>query len=224
MNGGHPATIAVLGAGGRLGRHVVAEALVRGHTVCAAIHQANPLPAHPRLELRPADVHRLPDVGASLLGADLVISCLGSAAAGTADIQTAAARNPVTAMEALALPRLVSITGSGARLPGERLTADHRIKRQQMLSWAPALLADGDQHLAAIAVSDLAWTVIRVPRMTSRDGVGRYTIQPAAPHPDATAAYRDAARAMLDLATGDNPGWMRAAPFVTSGPPPPGPA
>jgi hypothetical protein len=101
-------------------------------------------------------VHRLPDVGSALRGAPLVISCLGSAAAGTADIQTAAAWNLVSAMEALGLSRLVSVTGSGARLPGERLTADHRIKRQQMLSWAPALLADGDQHLAAIAASDLA--------------------------------------------------------------------
>lgn len=35
---GQTATIAVLGASGRLGRHVVSEALARGHTVHAAIH------------------------------------------------------------------------------------------------------------------------------------------------------------------------------------------
>lgn len=220
MSASRPPVIAVLGAGGRLGRHVVAEALARGHTVHAAVHQANPLSPHPRLELRPADVHHQSAVLAALRGAELVISCLGSAAAGTADIQAAGARNLVTAMDVLALPRLVSVTGSGARLPGEQLTPGHRIKRQQMLSCAPALLADGDRHLATIAASDLAWTVIRVPRMTRQGGTSRYTIQPAAPHPGATAAYTGAARAMVDLATGGDPGWMRAAPFVTSGPPP----
>jgi putative NADH-flavin reductase len=44
---------------GRLGRHVVIEALARGHTVHAAVHRSNPLPAHPRLQIRIADAHCL---------------------------------------------------------------------------------------------------------------------------------------------------------------------
>jgi putative NADH-flavin reductase len=225
VRSGHPATIAVLGAGGRLGRHVVAEALVRGHTVHAAIHRTNPLPVHPRLQIRPADAHRPDTIRAALSDASLVLSCLGSAAAHPPDIQAAGARNLVTAMEALGLPRLVSVTGSGARMPGERLTENHRIKRQQMLSSAPSLLADGDDHLATIAASDLTWTIIRVPLMTQHHPANRYTIQQDAPDPATTTAYRDAARAMLDLATKDNPAWTRTAPFVISGePPPPGAA
>jgi putative NADH-flavin reductase len=213
---GQPTTIAVLGAGGRLGRHVVIEALARGHTVHAAVHRSNPLPAHPRLQVRIADVHHLETIRAAINDASLVVSCLGSAAACPPDIQAAGARNLVTVMEALGLPRLVSVTGSGARMPGETLTGSHRIKRRQMLSGAPHLLADGDEHLATIAASSLTWTIIRVPLMTQHYRANQYTIQQEAPHPAATTAYRDAARAMLDLATEDNPAWTRTAPFVTS--------
>ncbi len=213
---GRPATIAVLGAGGRLGRRVVTEALSRGHTVHAAVHRTNPLPMHPRLQIRSADVHRLDMIQAALSNAGLVVSCLGSAAASPPDIQAVGARNLVITMEALGLARLVSVTGSGARMPGETLTGNHRIKRQQMLSSAPCLLTGGDEHLATIAASDLTWTVIRVPLMTRRHRPTRYTIQQDAPDPASTATYRDAARAMLDLATDYCPAWTRAAPFVTS--------
>jgi putative NADH-flavin reductase len=216
---GRPATIAVLGAGGRLGRHVVGDALARGHTVHAAIHRSNPLSVHPRLQILSADAHRADMIRAVLSDTRLVISCLGSAAAHPPDVQGAGARNLVTAMEALGLLRLVSVTGSGARIPGERLTRNHRIKRQQMLSGAPRLLADGDEHLATIAASDLTWTIIRVPLMILHHRANQYTIQQEAPNPAANTTYRDAARAMLDLATEDNPAWTRTAPFVTSGEP-----
>jgi len=134
---GRPATIAVLGAGGRLGQHVVTEALARGHTVRAVIHRTNPLPVHPRLQIELADVRCPGKVRAALSNADLVVSCLSSAAASPPDIQTVGARNLVITMEALGLARLVSVTGSGARMPGETLTGNHRIKRQQMLNRAP---------------------------------------------------------------------------------------
>lgn len=171
---GQPATIAVLGAGGRLGRRVVAEALIRGHTVHAAVHQANPLPVHPRLQIRSVDVHRLGTIQAALGGAGPVISCLGSAAANPPDIQTAGARNLLTAMKAPGLPRLVSVTGSGARMPGERLTGNHEIKRQQMLNGAPCLLADGDEHLATIAASDLTYHLspAAIHHRSERDAAG----------------------------------------------------
>jgi len=152
-----------------------------------------------------------------------VISCLGSAAANPPDIQTAGAQNLVIAMKALGLPRLVSVTGSGARMPGERLTGNHRIKRQQMLNGAACLLTDGDEHLATIAASDLTWTIIRVPSMTHHHRATRYTIQQDAPDPATTVTYQDAAHALLDLAIDTCPAWTRAAPFVTSGEPPPYP-
>ena len=48
----HSTTLAILGAGGRLGRHVVQAALSRGHIVDAALQRTNPLPEHPALRPR----------------------------------------------------------------------------------------------------------------------------------------------------------------------------
>lgn len=85
-----------------------------------------------------------------------------------------------------------------------------------MLSGAPTSSRTATSTSPTIAASDLTWTIIRVPLMTQHYRANQYTIRQEAPHPVATTAYRDAARAMLDLATGDNPAWTRSAPFVTS--------
>jgi putative NADH-flavin reductase len=156
---GRPATIAVLGAGGRLGRHVVAEALTRGHTVHAAVHRTNPLPVHPRLQIRSADVHRLDMIQAALSSAGSVISCLGSAAANPPDIQTAGARNLVIAMKALGLPRLVSVTGSGARMPGERPATRYTIQQDAPDPATTLTYQDAARAMLDLATDDKpAWT------------------------------------------------------------------
>jgi putative NADH-flavin reductase len=119
---GRSATIAVLGADGRLGQHVVTEAVARGHTVRAAVHRTDLLPVRPRLQIHLADVRRPDMVRAALSTADLVVSCLGSAAARPPDIQAVGARSLVITMEALSpTPRPSSAsptsTGRPARTP-----------------------------------------------------------------------------------------------------------
>jgi putative NADH-flavin reductase len=161
-----PPLVAVLGATGRLGRHVITLALGRGYRVRAIVHRTRVESSHPLLVTWPADVRRPETVHDALAGADLVISCLGSASAESPTVQTLGGSALREAMTALSLTRLVSVTGSGTTLPGEPLTPHHQAKRNQMLAVAPHLLADGDRHLATLAATSLAWTVVRVPLMT----------------------------------------------------------
>ena len=206
--------IAVLGTAGRLGQHVVGRAAGLGLPVAAVIHRSNPLREHPLIDVRTADVYDATEVREALVGCRVVISCLGSAASSTADVQTVGADSIATAMNARGLQRLVSVTGSGARAPGEALTPHHRVKRTQMLLGAPHLLSDGERHLAALEASGLAWTVVRVPLMTHR-ATGSYAVSGTAPHPATTVAYADVAAAMVDLALDPVSPWLRRAPFVT---------
>jgi putative NADH-flavin reductase len=207
----------IFGAGGRLGRTLVREALRRGHRVRAVAHRTNPLAPHPRLEVVRGDVHAPDSIGAHFAGIGTVLTALGSAGATRPDIAGTGARVITGLMSDRGLARLVTVTGSGAMLPGEQATGYHAVKRDQMKRGAPRLLADGDDHLAVLADSGLDWTTIRVPVMTRRrSDTDEYTIGEAAFHPTASLPYRAAATAMLDLtATGS---WSRSSPFVAGGP------
>jgi len=209
------ARIVVFGAGGRLGRLVVTLALLDGLDVRAVIHHANPLPTNPHLDLARADVHHPRSVTHQLADRDIVIACLGSAGAQRPDIATSGAKTIIEGMRRHGLHRLVSVTGTGAALPGESMSDDHALKRAQMAITAAHLLTDGEQHLATIATSPLNWTVLRVPLMTSpHDPEPQpYQLGQSAPRVSSTVPYATTARALLDLALDDHL-WPRTAPFI----------
>lgn len=161
-----PSCILILGAGGRLGSTLVQAALRRGHRVRAVVHLTDPLAPHPWLETVHGDVHAPDALGAYFAGIDVVMASLGSAGAPRPDIAGTGAKVITRLMTDQGLTRLVTVAGSGAMLPEERLTGYPDAKRNQMNTGAPHLLADGDQHLAVLADSDLDWTTIRVPFMT----------------------------------------------------------
>jgi len=207
--------IVVFGAGGRLGRLVITHALARGHHVRAVVHRANPHQTHRCLELVHADVHDPHSITSQLADVDVVIACLGSAGALRPDVAGCGAATIVSGMSRHGLRRLVSATGTGAALPGEKLTADHAHKRAQMAIGAPHLLRDGEQHLATIAASNLNWTVLRVPLMTRPEDQEpqAYRLGQQAPPETMTITYATGAEAMLDLAT-DPDRCPQSAPFI----------
>jgi uncharacterized protein len=86
--------IVILGATGATGRHVVTEALRRGHAVVALARQPSVLAdlADDRLEVRRADVHQPGTVTAACGDADAVVSALGISRGGPAGTLSAGAR------------------------------------------------------------------------------------------------------------------------------------
>lgn len=76
-----PKALLIFGAGGRLGRTLVQEALRRGHRVRAVVHRTNPLAPHPRLDIVHGDVRTPGSLGAHFAGIDVVLATLGSAGA-----------------------------------------------------------------------------------------------------------------------------------------------
>lgn len=210
-----PKSLLVFGAGGRLGRTLVHEALRRGHRVRAAVHRTDPLAPHPHLDVVRGDVHAPDTLDGHFTDIDTVLATLGSAGAPRPDVAGTGARVLTKLMTDHDLTRLVTVTGSGAILPGEQVTGHHAIKRDQMALGAPQLLVDGDRHLAILASSELDWTTIRVPFMTrEHSATDNHLFSEAAFHPRTTVPYRSAAAAMLDLAiTGS---WSRTSPFVAN--------
>ncbi len=217
VDAGLPALL-VVGAGGRLGRILTAEALGRGHHVRAVVHRVDPLPRHPRLEVVHGDVHAPRTLEDHVADADAVLVALGSAHARRPDVSGTGARVICRLMSENGPTRLVTVTGSGARLPGEHVGPSHAVKRDQMRHGAPDLLADGDAHLAVLAGCEVEWTTVRVPFMTLGGDAGGTALTHEAPPPAATVPYRAAAATMLDLVVAG--AWLRRAPFLAAWPPP----
>ncbi|CAH1664744.1 NAD(P)-dependent oxidoreductase [Chelatococcus asaccharovorans] len=205
--------ILVLGASGRLGRHVVSGLLDRGHSVRAFIHNENVLAAHAELELFRGDAHADTAVSEAVCGVDAVVSTLGSAAAPVKDVASSAIQNLMPAMAASGLRRIVSATGSAAWRDHERASPHPYLlaRREQLMRVIPELVADGEKHMSLLENSALDWTVIRAPLMQS-GAVSNYVLSAEPPSPQTTSTYLAVATAMIDQL--DLDAWMGAAPFV----------
>jgi putative NADH-flavin reductase len=123
------------------------------------------LPEQPGLQCVPCDATRSADVARVIAGQDAVVSLIGHVKDSPATVQTDAMRVLVASMQAANIRRLVSLTGTGVRLPGDRITLIDRVLNAAVLFVDKARVTDGRNHAAVLQESQLDWTVIRVLKL-----------------------------------------------------------
>lgn len=200
-----------MAADGRTGKLVVREALARGHAVVAGVYGANPFAPHDNLRVAPCDGRKLADVRQLVRGCDAVVSVIGHVKGSPADIQTVTIANTIAAMDELNIRRFVSLTGTGVRLPGDKITLIDRILNLAVSLIDPARVKDGVAHVKLLQQSDLDWTVIRVLKLQNVRAQG-FTLR----EHGATKNYvsrADAAKAIVDVLDGKS--FVRAAPILS---------
>jgi len=188
--------IAIFGASGRVGRLVVAEALSRGYAVTAFVHRHTHLEDDPRLTIVQGDIHSEDDIHKALAQADAIISTLGSWSTKQKDILSAGMRHIIPAAQSVGIDRIVSLTGADARADGDTLSVIHRVSHAGINLIAGNILRDGETHIKLLESSQLDWTVIRSPIMTSTDSKA-YTLTHTRPLPWNTISRQSVALAML---------------------------
>lgn len=105
--------IALFGATGRIGSHILNEALARGHQVTAIVRDAQrTLPARNGLSCRPGDILKPESVALSVTGNDVVVSAYGPGA-GSSDQIVTAAKALVEGVAAEQPMRLIAVNGAG---------------------------------------------------------------------------------------------------------------
>jgi putative NADH-flavin reductase len=161
--------IAVIAANGRSGQAFVAAALAAGHSVRAGVFGENPFKPQENLQVVPCDARKSAQVSALIRGTDAVVSLIGHARGVTADVQTVAMRKIIDAMHRNKLHRIVSLTGTGVRYPG-----DHVSLLDRMLNFGLGLvdahrIQDGNEHAELLGKSGLDWTIIRVLKLTDAE-------------------------------------------------------
>ncbi len=167
--------IAVIGATGRTGRHIVTQALGHGDEVVAFARTPESVDlAHPRLEIVSGDVRDLDSLRAAVAGCDAVVSAIGAKPGGRVDLYSAGIANIMQAMAEHDVMRLAAISAAGTFARNDRnLTLGYRLL---MRATFKGLYDDLERMETRIMASGMEWTIVRPSGLTDGPQTGEYRI------------------------------------------------
>ncbi|MEB3196484.1 MAG: NAD(P)H-binding protein [Candidatus Sericytochromatia bacterium] len=169
--------LALFGATGRTGGHLLREALSRGWAVRALARDPAQLSGHnDRLLVVPGNVRDPEAVAACLLGARAIVTALGTRRGQESDDMLAVAmRHVVDAAQASGIRRVLAIATAGLLdAPGGGL-------RRDAPGYPAAFRAGSGAHLAAfehLRASDLEWTLVCPPDLVEGERAQPLNVQP----------------------------------------------
>lgn len=162
--------IAVFGATGATGRHVVDQALEAGHEVTVLVRNPAALSVqHPRLEVVVGDVGQARCVGDVVCGQDAVISALGTNRRGPVSVCSDGVRAILKAMEDHDVRRLIVVSAHGA-------AESHDRSLYVLAVWATQRhkMRDKERMEELVRASSVNWTIVRPPALTTGPRTGAY--------------------------------------------------
>jgi putative NADH-flavin reductase len=168
--------IGVIAASGRSGSVFVKEALSAGHTVRAGVYGQHTLPNHQNLEVIQCDATKPDQLENLLKGCDAAASFIGHGKKTPAHVQTDAISLAIKTCNKLGIKRIVSLTGTGVRFPGDKITLIDRFLNFGITLVDPKRIKDGKDHVEVLKQSNLDWTIVRVLKL-SNGKPGSYTLK-----------------------------------------------
>lgn len=204
-------TIAVLGASGKSGRAFVKEALAKGYKIRAGV-RSTPLPEQPNLEVITCDATISSDVARLIQGCTAVVSLIGHVRGSSATVQTEAMRVVVEQMKLQDITRIVSLTGTGVRVEGDKPSLIDTLANAAIKFIDADRINDGVQHAEILKNSELDWTIVRVLKLSNRPAAP-FTLKQHGPAKILTSRA-EVAQAILQVL--DSSEWIQLAPVVST--------
>ncbi|OQS13484.1 epimerase [Nocardia donostiensis] len=204
--------IAVFGATGTLGRHIVEQALERGHEVTALTRDANRIGrTHENLHVVEGDVLDPAAVERAVRGQDAVLISLGNGRKGV--VRAEGTRTVIDAMNHTGVKRLICQSTLGA---GDSRSNLNFVWKYVMfgLLLRPAY-ADHQLQEKHVQASDLDWTIVRPSAFTDgpRTGAYRHGFPASETGLSLKIARADIAEFMLDQLTDRT--YLRETPGIS---------
>jgi putative NADH-flavin reductase len=179
--------ITVFGASGRIGGHVVQQALDAGHAVTAVVRDpAAVATRHPALSVMAVPGLTEPDpLVPAVDGSDAAISAVGPRRLRDVAVASNTTRGILGALAATGVRRFVAVSA----VPVGPIPADAGLlQRRVLVPLISALLREPYADLTLmereIQQSGTEWTIVRPPRLTDRGltGVYRTAVESVPPH------------------------------------------
>ena len=208
--------IALFGATGAIGRHVLEQAIAAGHDVKAFTRSADRLPSDDdRVVAIEGDATSADHVASAIEGTDAVISALGPATNKPEEVAIAvsAMTNILAAMERHDVRRLVALSGGAVEVPGERKARGDAIASAVVRLFARHVVAAKQREFGLIHASRVDWVAVRPPRVTNGPLTGEYRTGRIALGPRSAISRADLAHFMLRCVVEDD--YLRRAPFIS---------
>jgi putative NADH-flavin reductase len=168
--------LTIFGATGGTGTCLVEQALAAGHEVTAGVRDPARLkvPDHPRLHTAVCDVLDPASIAPAVAGADAVLSAVGPHGTRPTTISQDSVRSIIEAMQKSGVGRLLTVSGSVVTDDGESLYLRYLLKPVVRRTFLRHICADMRRAEAEIRASDLDWTIMRPPGLTSKGATGTY--------------------------------------------------
>jgi len=175
--------LCVFGAGGRTGVEVVRYAHSLGFEVTAFVYHDMPKGFFPDgVSIQKGNVMDYDSVEEALRGADAVISALGHVKGTDPLMQTRGITNIVHAMKKHGIKRVLSLTGTGARVEGDTPSIIDRLLNVLIKLVDPNRIRDGLKHVEVLEESGLDFTIVRVLKLgNSNKECENYTLTDGGP-------------------------------------------
>lgn len=190
----------ILGATGRIGRHVLEQALQSGHDVTVLVRDPARLGAlADHVTIVTGSVSDPDAVDRAVAGADVVISAIGPDANDATQVERlrGGMRATIAAMQRHGVRRIVNLSGAGITAPGERKPLLDRLATRIVRRFARHVVDAKQAEYDELAGSDLEWIAVR-PGIVTDGPLTRHSIAgPDALRPGARISRADVAHLML---------------------------
>jgi putative NADH-flavin reductase len=208
--------IALIGATRGTGKHVLDQALERGHEVTVLARDPSKLQASPKLRVVQGDGRNLADVEKVVQGQEVVITTVGASQVKKPEFLVSTSARPlVEAMKRHGVKRLLLLSTNGAGdSAGPMVKLLLPIFRTLAKPAYQTIFEDKNRAEEIVTATDLDWTLVRPPRLTDKPRVGRYQTAPSKSGGKAFAQISRADLATFMLDEAERGQWIRGAPYV----------
>jgi len=206
--------ICIFGADGRTGVEVLQYARNKGYEIVAFVYNEKSLKfTNDDIEIIKGDVLDYEQVLRACSGVDAVVSALGHIKGSDPWMQTKGITNIVRAMKENNTRRIISLTGTGVRVPEDAPSFIDRILNFTIKIIDPERIKDGIAHAKVLQDSDLDWTIVRVLKLSNSPKINqKYMLTTGGPA-ELHTSRKKVAQVLVDLIEDKN--YIRKMPVVS---------
>lgn len=207
--------LAIFGATGRTGQHLLQQALEAGHQVTIlARDPAKVTVKHDRLRVVKGSVADAACVDQVITGADAVLSVLGPTSNEPTFEISRGTQYLIQSMKKNGIKRLVISAGAGVGDPGDSPKLFNKLINVLLKATAKNVYEDMLRTVAQVRESGLDWTVVRVPMLTDAPKTGQVKVGMVGKGMGPRITRADMAEYMLRQVQSDQQ--LRKAPAISN--------
>jgi nucleoside-diphosphate-sugar epimerase len=207
--------VAIFGASGRTGQHLLRHALARGHQGTAFTRSPQKLVQHKgQIAIVEGDVLDAESVSRAIAGVDAVLSVLGPTQ-NTPDYQvTRGTKNILQAMGQHGVQRLIISAGAGVGDPIDKPGLVDKLINLLLRLFSRHVYEDMRRTVQAVRDSDRRWTIVRVPMLSDDPATGEVKAAYVGKGMGMRLTRADMASFMLDQLESD--AYLHQAPAISN--------